>query len=118
VRLLVRWYLAPQAVVLTNMGAKEAISRSCALLEGHWWQTAGYIVITLIPSILITAIVAAWPPGELVSALVRSAFSVLILPLIAAFWTLLFLDLPETVELDAARPVTRPASGWVSCARI
>jgi hypothetical protein len=102
VRLLVRWYFAPQSAMLTQASAKDAISHSCTLVAGRWWQTAGFVLVTLLPGLLFSIALAAWAPGELASVVTRSGFSALVLPLIAAFWTLLFIDLVDRVGAGTA----------------
>jgi hypothetical protein len=96
VRLLVRWWLAPQAVILTNRTAKEAISYSCELVSGRWWNIASLICLSFIPSLLFVLELVVWSPSNATSMLAGGALSLLQAPLFAVFWTLLFFDLTET----------------------
>ena len=96
VRTLVRWFFGTQAVMLNDLSAKDAISFSCRLVKGRWWQVAGTILLVSLgfasPYVVATVI---WWPYSTASLITNSILSVAIGPLLAIFWTLLFLQLGE-----------------------
>lgn len=98
VRLFVRWNFAVYAIILNDLNAKRAISFSCDLVTGRWWQIAGLLVATSAPGAVIAFsfffITQSPLPGLVLSVIFTLAAS----PLIVTFWTRLFL------ELRAAHP--------------
>jgi hypothetical protein len=100
VRLLVRWYLALEAVMVANRNDKDAINLSSRLVTGRWWRIAGLMMLTALPTLLFAVLVAVSSLGELASALARGVFTVLLLPLVAGFWTLYFLDLAQRAGIE------------------
>ncbi|HEY8767719.1 MAG TPA: hypothetical protein VIP09_10755 [Dehalococcoidia bacterium] len=98
IRTLVRWSLGSQAVLLNNESAKDAISHSCQLVKGLWWQVAGAGLLVFFASGLVGQIAFfVWPrgaPGTIVSAI----WEVLSVPFQTAFWTLAYLRLAEQDE--------------------
>lgn len=93
VRLFVRWNFAIYAVVLNDVNAKGAISFSCDLVTGRWWQIAGLLFATSAPGVLISLAVLLITQTTLTSAVFWVIYSLLVTPLIATFWTLQFLEL-------------------------
>lgn len=98
IRLFVRWTFAIYAVMLNDLNAKGAISFSCELITGHWWQIAGLLLATSAPGFIVGALGLVMTNSLLVSALIGTVASLVAGPLIATFWTLLF------IELRAAHP--------------
>jgi hypothetical protein len=98
IRQLVRYQLAPQAVMLEGADGASALSRSRALVHGRWWRTAlvvahtnaavllGGAVIGLVMLLVFTSL-----PLWLLSVVV-SVVSALLMPLAALTVTLLYGD--------------------------
>ena len=53
IRLFVRWNFAIYAVMLNDQNAKAAISFSCDLVTGRWWQMAGLLLATFAPGFIV-----------------------------------------------------------------
>ena len=98
IRLLIRWYFAVHAVVLNDLDAKCAITFSCDLVTGRAWQIFGLIIATLAPGAIIAIIFLFIIHEPLLYLGYSALFTLVLSPLTATFWTLLFL------ELRAAHP--------------
>lgn len=99
VRTLVRWIFGVQEVVLKDATAKTAISQSCKLVEGRWWQLAAVALLTIIPSTLPSII--TWillDTSSLAVIGVSIGIDLLIVPFVNIFWTLLFFQLRDRQE--------------------
>ena len=55
--LFIRWFFFPQAIMLEDARASEALKRSGDLVGGSWWRVAG---------ILLVIVIIIWVPGALV----------------------------------------------------
>jgi hypothetical protein len=118
--LAVRWYFAPQAVVVDGVGPVAALRRSSQLVAGSWWRTAGLLLgAGLLFGFAGSAVVALL--GAIGSAPVYVAGLIIVesvaVSLSGIFGTLLFFDLlarrrPEAGEdaFDEAAP-ERPDAG-------
>jgi hypothetical protein len=84
--------------VLNDQNAKGAISFSCDLVTGRWWQIAGLILATVAPAVAISLPVILLTPSRLVSFAFSVVYVLIATPLFAIFWTRVFL------ELRAAHP--------------
>lgn len=104
IRVLVRWFFGTQGVVLRGLDAKGAISLSCRIATGRWWRLAG---ITLLVLLLLGVPFYAGPflVGRDVTLVARMLLSVITSPLLACFWTLLFLDLEQRLPEFEPRPL-------------
>jgi hypothetical protein len=113
--LLVRWYFAPQAVVLDGRRGVGALQRSAELVTGTWWRVAG---ITLLAGVtvgisgrLVELPFDAWAKGadsqaiQLVGEIVAT---VLTAPFQALILTLLYFDLLARRSLPATVPPVAP----------
>jgi hypothetical protein len=96
IRLLVRWWFGPEAVVLANKDSKGAISLSCQLVEGRWWSLAGLVLIAvLLMNLAFIPVRVLFDVPELAWTLVFSVWVVTVTPVMTVFWALLFLDLTD-----------------------
>ena len=93
IRLFVRWNLGIYAVTLNDLNAKGAISFSCDLVAGRWWQVAGLLFATYAPGGIISLTILILTQSTLSSAIFGVIYSLVATPVIASFWTLLFLEL-------------------------
>lgn len=93
IRLLVRWNFAVYAIILNDLNAKQAISFSCDLVTGRWWQIFGLGVATLAPGVLIYLALLILAQSPLAGLIYTAAYTLVAGPLIATFWTFMFLEL-------------------------
>ncbi|HSP54782.1 MAG TPA: hypothetical protein VLS25_04260 [Dehalococcoidia bacterium] len=93
IRLFVRWNFAIYAVILNDLNAKGAISFSCDLVAGRWWQVAGLLFATYAPGGIISLTILILTQSTASSSIFGVIYSLVATPLIASFWTLLFLEL-------------------------
>jgi hypothetical protein len=102
IRTGVRWSFGGQAVILNNESAKDAISHSCRLVKGLWWQIAGTGLLAFLAIGWVGAVAGfGWPRGD-AATIVSAAWSLVTVPSLAALWTLLYLRLAEQ---DGSAPV-------------
>jgi len=94
IRILVRWFFGTQGVVLRGLDAKGAISLSCRLASGRWWQL-GLLVLTIPLFLAAPSILALVFLGRVGSLAVSIPLTFALAPPLGCFWTLLFLDLEE-----------------------
>jgi hypothetical protein len=113
--LFVRWYFAPQAVVVDGRRRVGALERSAELVTGSWWRVFGVIIIaTVAVAIPGTAIEvpfnvwansadssAIWLVGQIVASALTAPFEALML-------TLLYFDLLARRSLPAMVPPVQP----------
>lgn len=113
--LAVRWYFAPQAVVVDNRRGVQALERSAELVSGQWWRVFGVLLLVLIsvgaaqsaiqaPFTVLAKSAdssAVWLLGTMVS----TAFTA---PLEALMLTLLYFDLLARRSLPAMVPPVQP----------
>ena len=106
VRIYVRWFFGLQAIVLDDLTAKEAISESCRLVERRWWSVALVLFLTFAAFAGPVWILSIGWPDSAAYPFVRIALGLTVGPVVAIFWTLLFLGLQEAALAapDAALP--------------
>ncbi|MFE7650415.1 glycerophosphoryl diester phosphodiesterase membrane domain-containing protein [Streptomyces phaeoluteigriseus] len=130
VSLLVRFSLAPPALMLEKQGIKKALARSAKLVRGSWWRVFGIQVLSLIIANVVAMIIAvpfallgaALSPGGLsaftdagadlgwtylvVSGIGSVIGSLITFPITAGVAVLLYVDQRirrEALDLDLAR---------------
>ena len=113
--LFVRWYFAPQAVVVDGRRSLGALERSAELVSGSWWRVLGVLIIATIavavPGALIQVPFNAWARSadssalSLVGQVVASALTA---PFEALMLTLLYFDLLARRSLPAMVPPVQP----------
>jgi hypothetical protein len=113
--LAVRWYFAPQAVVVDARRNVGALERSAELVTGSWWRVAGILLFTAVCTEIAAAVL-----GLPLSALARSSDSgalflagqvlggVFLTPFAALMLTLLYFDLLARRRLPAMVPPVQP----------
>ncbi len=113
--LLVRWYFAPQAVVLDGRRGMGALQRSAELVTGMWWRVCGIALLAGISvgigGRLFELPFEIWAKaadsqaialvGEIVASVVTAPFQALML-------TLLYFDLLARRSLPATVPPVTP----------
>jgi hypothetical protein len=113
--LFVRWYFAPQAVVVDGRRSMGALERSAELVSGSWWRVLGVIVVATIavaiPGTVIQVPFNLWADSadssaiSLVGQVVASALTA---PFEALVLTLLYFDLLARRSLPAMVPPVQP----------
>lgn len=113
--LFVRWYFAPQAVVVDGRRNVAALERSAELVAGSWWRVFGVIVFATIavgvPGTLIQLPFDAWAKSADSSAISLAGLvvaSALTVPFEALLLTLLYFDLLARHSLPAMVPPVQP----------
>lgn len=102
IRTAVQWSLGGHAVILNGESATDAITHSRRLVKGVWWQIAGIALIALVAIGSVGSVaVFAWPRGD-AGTIVSAAWSLVTVPALATFWTLVYLRLAEQ---DGSAPV-------------
>ena len=113
--LLVRWYFAPQAVVLDGRRGMGALQRSAELVTGMWWRVCGIALLAGISvgigGRLFELPFEIWAKaadsqaialvGEIVASVITAPFQALML-------TLLYFDLLARRSLPATVPPVTP----------
>lgn len=113
--LLVRWYFAPQAVVVDGRRGIHALERSAELVSGSWWRVLGVVVFTAIAVLIVGSVVtiplnawarsadssAIWLVGQIVASTLTAPFEALMI-------TLLYFDLLARRSLPAMVPPVQP----------
>ena len=98
----VRWLFVPQAVMLDNTTAREALAKSASAVEGRWWRTLAValviLVIVRVPGFIIAGVLIRAP--ALLSGTVNSFANALLLPLAVTAITLLYFDLQVRKDSD------------------
>jgi len=106
---MIKFLFIPQAVVLDDVGAVNALRRSFSLTSGYWWRTFGiYILILLIVSIIIGLLTRSIDLVEIglraipgitqtvsiaIGSIIATAMSIAINPITSIATTLLYYDL-------------------------
>lgn len=113
--LVVRWYFAPQAVVVDGRRNMGALERSAELVKGSWWRVFGVIIVATlaagIPGSVVEIPFNAWASSadssaiSLVGQMVASALTV---PFEALMLSLLYFDLLARRSLPAMVPPVQP----------
>jgi hypothetical protein len=113
--LLVRWYFAPQAVVVDGRRSLGALERSAELVSGSWWRVCGVIVLTVIaagiPGTLIEVpfnLLADSADSSAISLVGQMVASTLTAPFQALLLTLLYFDLLARRSLPSMVPPVSP----------
>ena len=98
----VRWLFVPQAVMLDNTTAREALAKSASAVEGRWWRTFAValviLVIVRVPGFIVAGLLVRAP--ALLSGTVNSLMNALLLPLAVIAITLLYFDLQIRKDSD------------------
>ncbi len=101
IRISVRWFLGVQAIMVSDLDAQTAISSSCGVVSGRWWYIAGLLFVGVLvigaPSLSLTL---AWPSSPVVR-IGTAIWGMVTAPLIASFWTSMFLRLEERPPEEA-----------------
>ena len=101
IRVSVRWFLGIQAIMVRGADAKTAIGSSCGVVSGRWWYMAGLLfVVVLVFGAPGLSLNLAWPSSPVVR-IGTSIWGLLTAPLIASFWTSMFLRLEERPPEEA-----------------
>jgi hypothetical protein len=108
-RILVRWVFGTHAVVLNNLTAKEAISESCRLVEGRWWRIALVGLASSSWGAPVLALMVA-QPYSIETVAIRIATGLTVTPILAIFWTLLFLRLQQTTPALSSEASPAPSA--------
>jgi hypothetical protein len=113
--LAVRWYFAPQAVVVDGRRSVGALERSAELVSGSWWRVFGVVVFATIavgiPGTLIEVPFNLWADSadsSAVSLAGQIVASTLTAPFEALMLTLLYFDLLARRSLPAMVPPVQP----------
>lgn len=101
----VRWYLAPQVVVVDGARGTEALRRSAELVRGAWWRTFALVLLANLAALLPAFILLA-PFEALADSQDRAVWSLVgtvatetvAAPFVALFSTLLYFDLRARAE--------------------
>lgn len=105
IRVLVRWILGTQAIMIHGCTAREAITESCRLVTGNWWRTLGHLlllaVVLGIPGLIVQLAI-----GGIAGAAAGALLGLLTGPIFAIFFTLYYLRLDY--EKSATMPATEP----------
>ena len=125
--IFIRLSLVAPAIMIENLGPRQALRRSWRLVEGYWWRTFGILLIVGIlsiivgagPAALITAIGIALT-GDLsniwvniVAAVVTVATGAIFIPIQLTATALYYFDLrvrKEGYDMEAA--MTQAYGGW------
>lgn len=113
--LFVRWYFAPQAVVVDGRRSVGALERSAELVTGSWWRVFGVIIAATIavgiPGTLIEVPFNLWAnsaDSSAISLAGQVVASALTAPLESLLLTLLYFDLLARRSLPAMVPPVQP----------
>jgi hypothetical protein len=111
----VRWYFAPQAVVVDGRRNVGALERSAELVTGSWWRVFGVVIFAAIAVGIAGTVIAVpfnvwanaadssaiWLVGQMVASALTAPFEALML-------TLLYFDLLARRSLPAMVPPVQP----------
>jgi hypothetical protein len=107
IRTAVQWSLGGQAVILNGESATDAIGHSRQLVKGLWWQITGAALLVFVAIGWVGSVAMfVWPRGDSGSIL-SAAWSLVTVPSLATFWTLVYLRLAEQ---DGSAPVPEAIS--------
>jgi hypothetical protein len=113
--LLIRWYFAPQAVVVDGRRGGAALERSAELVTGSWWRVAGILLLAGLASeiaaavlvVPLTAVAQSADSGALFLA-GQILAEALVTPFAGLIVTLLYFDLLARRRLPAMVPPVQP----------
>ena len=94
--LAIRWFFAPQAVVIDGKRGPGALQRSGELVQGSWWRTFGIVLLSQLPAVLIGvpfASLAAGSDRQLFALIGEIVTQTVVAPFVALLATLLYYDL-------------------------
>jgi hypothetical protein len=111
----VRWFFAPQAVVVDGRRGVAALERSAELVQGSWWRVAGVILFIIVVATIAGSVIqapfialarsadssAVWLAGNTVASALTTPFEALMI-------TLLYFDLLARRSLPAMVPPVQP----------
>jgi hypothetical protein len=110
--LLTWWVLVIPVIVLEELRAGEAFTRSRELVRGHGWSVFGVIVLTLLIVIGLGIVLSLLltPVSDWLQSFVSNVVSgTLVAPFIALTWTLLYYRLRAAKDVTAESPPATPA---------
>ena len=105
--LLTWWVLVIPVIVLEQLRAGEAFTRSRELVRGHGWSVFGVIVLTLLIVIGVSIVLSLLllPVSDWLQSFLSNVVSgTLVAPFIAVTWTLLYYRLRAAKEPAVASP--------------
>jgi glycerophosphoryl diester phosphodiesterase family protein len=105
--LLTWWVLVIPVIVLEELRAGEAFTRSRELVRGHGWSVFGVIVLTLLIVIGVSIVLSLLllPVSDWLQSFLSNVVSgTLVAPFIAVTWTLLYYRLRAAKEPAVASP--------------
>jgi hypothetical protein len=94
--LAIRWFFAPQAVVIDGRRGPEGLRLSGNRVQGAWWRTFAIVLVAQLPGILIGApfaSIAAGSDRQLFALIGEIVTQSVALPFVALLTTLLYYDL-------------------------
>jgi hypothetical protein len=111
----VRWTLGPQVVVLEELGAVEALSRSWGLVAGSGWRVLGYVVLFVLIGLGATILLTGIPQAALgfdptkpldvaIGTLIDGVAAVVLAPIVPLLGMLLYFDLRARAGEPAPQP--------------
>lgn len=113
--LAIRWYFAPQAVVVDGRRSTGALERSAELVSGQWWRVFGVVIVTVlaagIPATIIEIpfrIVASSADSSAIDLIGQIVAAAITAPFEALMLTLLYFDLLARRNLPAMVPPVQP----------
>jgi hypothetical protein len=111
----VRWFFAPQAVVVDGRRSVGALERSAELVSGQWWRVLGVIVFVVIaagiPGTVIEVpfnLLANSADSSAIALVGQMVASAITAPFQALMLTLLYFDLLARRSLPAMVPPVQP----------
>ncbi len=114
---LIRYQFAAQAVMLEGSGGASALRRSSNLVRGRWWHTAVFVAgvgvvlggFGLVVGLLMLVLFTGLPLWSL--ALIMTLTNVLVMPLGAIAFTLLYGDAAATGRDRSGEEIDTVAAG-------
>jgi hypothetical protein len=111
----VRWTLGSQVVVLEELGAVEALSRSWRLVAGSGWRVLGYVVLFALIGLGATLLLTGIPQATLgfdptkpfdvaIGTLIDGFAAVVLAPIVPLLGMLLYFDLRARAGEPAPQP--------------
>jgi hypothetical protein len=107
--LLTWWVLVIPVIVLEQLRAGEAFTRSRELVRGHGWSVFGVIVLTLLLVIAFGIVLSLLliPVSDWLRSFLSNLISgTLVTPFIAVTWTILYYRLRSVKEAPAETPAS------------
>jgi hypothetical protein len=111
--LLVRWSLFAQCVVLEDLSWRDALTRSRALVHGHWWRTATTLAVAVGVALLLgptigLGVLLVTPIDLTLVNLIAGVVYTLTIPYAAIATTYLYYDLRVRSVVERS-PAVLPA---------